>query len=78
MTRKTREYREGWKACEAGAERTHNPYSSQMPVFRDPAASPLLELAAKALEWADGFEARGEKGFDVSHLPRKPCSDAFA
>lgn len=78
MTRKTKEYREGWKACEAGSSRGDNPYSKRMPVSRRADDPSLLELSGMALQWADGFEARANRGFDVSQLPRRPLSYAFA
>lgn len=77
--RRTKQYREGWKACETGASRVDNPYSKRMPVSMVSNGDPtLLELAALSLQWADGFEDRASRGFDTAHLPRKPCSDAFA
>jgi len=62
---KTKEYLEGKKACEAGKSLGDNPY------FRD---GTQLQI----IDWRIGFEARADRGFDTSHLPRKPCSDAFA
>jgi hypothetical protein len=73
MTRRTKEYREGWKACESGLNRGDCPYWKTAPF-----GTPALETAARAMQWGDGFEARANRGFDVSHLPRKPFSDAFA
>lgn len=60
----TKEFVEGWKACEAGLSNASNPYRSD--------GSQL-----QVIDWAVGFDARAERGFDVSHFPRKP-SGAFA
>lgn len=70
--RMTKEYREGWKACEAGKNLCNNPYHqiAHLP------GVPLLEQRVKWQSWNDGFAARGEKGFDIT-LPRKVCSWAF-
>lgn len=61
--RKSLQFQQGWRACEAGARRL-NPYHT--------------EGGAYARDWSAGFDARAEIGFETAHLPRKVCSDAFA
>ena len=56
-------FKQGWRACEAGRNVADNPYHTvDGEYFR---------------EWRAGFEARGDRGFSVDHLPRTP-SGAFA
>lgn len=60
---KSEDYAAGWRAREAGKVCGDNPH-------------PLYSL--RWHEWFAGNEDRGNRGFEIAHLPRKPFSDAFA
>ena len=62
--RKSLQFQQGWRACEAGRGLTDNPYRTERGQY--------------ATDWRSGFNARAEIGFETAHLPRRPGSDAFA
>ncbi len=66
-------FAEGWRACEHGKERGANPYFRPgCQLVRSEESDPQDER-----DWFAGFDARGDRGFSVDHLPRLP-GGAFA
>lgn len=65
-------FREGWRACEAGQTLNDNPYTPD-----GQSGAEHLALMAKEARWSQGFRARSNEGFETAHLPRKPGGDAF-
>lgn len=61
--RKSLQFQQGWRSCEAGEALGDNPYHTPGGAY--------------ARDWAAGFNARADRGFSVAHLPRTP-SGAFA
>jgi|NOAtaT_6_FD_contig_31_7112921_length_720_multi_3_in_0_out_0_2 hypothetical protein len=61
--RKSLQFVQGWRACEAGKGLTDNPYHTNGGAY--------------ARDWVAGHNARADKGFSVDHLPRLP-SGAFS